>query len=225
MSAALRGVSADPPPTAEDVIPASWRSAEWMAVGAGWAVALLVLLPPALASHDGARAAAALMLAAALAFWAAAVAVVRSDLRDFIIPDEASLGIAALGLAVAAGTPWLLGDGVAATARTAADAAAVGAGAFAAFWIVGASFRAAGRDALGFGDVKLAGACALWLSPADAALALELAALGAIATLLATRRDGSLRDTAVPFGAFLAPAAWLVLVLAPPLRDAGLLPW
>ena len=116
-----------------------------------------------------------------------------------------------------------VGEGIAAASAALRDAAAAGAGAFAVFWAIGAAFRAGGRDALGFGDVKLAGACAVSLTPADAALALEVAALGAIAVLLATRRGGTLRDTAVPFGAFLAPAAWLVLVLAPPLRDAGLM--
>ena len=221
----MRGVPAESPSKGGDGVPAPWGPAEWLTLAAGPGLALAALLPPALASHDGQRAVDTLILVAALAFWAIAVVVVRSDLRDFIIPDEASLGIAALGLAVAAGTPWLLGDGRAEAARAAADAAAVGAGAFATFWIIGAAFRAVGRHALGFGDVKLAGACALWLSAADAALALELAALGAIGTLLATRREGSLRETAVPFGAFLAPAAWLVLVLAPPLRDVGLLPW
>lgn len=212
----------------EDAAP--WSPAEWLALAGGWALTLAVLLPRALASGDGARDAAGLTLAGALAFWAIAVVVVRSDLLNFIIPDEASLALAALGLAIATGMPWLAGDGVAAAGRALGDAAATGAGAFTVFWAIGAGFRAAGRDALGFGDVKLAGACAVWLSPADAALALELAALGAIAALLATRRRigpgrAALRDTAVPFGAFLAPAAWLVYVLASPLRDVGLLPW
>lgn len=220
----MRCFPVDPPAALGEGAPTPWRRAEWTALLLGWALALAVLLPPALSPGGGARAG-ALALAAALAFWAVAVAIVRSDCLHFVIPDEASLALAALGLATAAGVPWLSGDGAAAAAAALRDAAAAGAGAFAVFWAIGAAFRAGGRDALGFGDVKLAGACAMSLSPADAALALELAALGAIAVLLATRRGGPLRDTAVPFGAFLAPAAWLVLVLAPPLRDAGLVPW
>ncbi len=221
----MRGRPADSPPVPDDRAGAPWRPAEWTALAGGWALASSLLLPPILAPDVDGRAAAALGFAGALAFWAVAVVVVRSDLLHFVIPDEASIALAALGLAMAAGPPWLSGDGGAAAARALGDAAATGAGAFALFWAIGAAFRAAGRDALGFGDVKLAGACAVSLSPADAALALELAALGAIAALLAARRGGPLRDTAVPFGAFLAPAAWLVLVLAPPLRDTGLLPW
>lgn len=220
----MRCFPAEAPATLGDAAPTPWRRAEWAALLAGWALALAVLLPPVL-SPGGGEKAAALMLAAALAFWAVAVSVVHSDRLHFVIPDEASLALAALGLATAAGVPWLSGEGAAAAAAALRDAAAAGAGAFAVFWAIGAAFRAGGRDALGFGDVKLAGACAVSLTPADAALALEVAALGAIAVLLATRRGGTLRDTAVPFGAFLAPAAWLVLVLAPPLRDAGLFPW
>ncbi len=205
--------------------PAGGRIAGPLALLAGWALALAVLLPPALAPD----AASALILAAALAFWALAVRVVRSDLAHYVIPDGASAALAALGLALAAGLAWLAGDGRREAASAVLDAAATGAGAFALFWAIGAAFRALGRDALGHGDVKLAGALAVWLSPADAALALELAALAAASRSSRPRRAAlarrPLRDTAVPFGAFMAPAAWLVLVLAPPLRDAGWLPW
>ncbi len=195
-----------------------------MALPLGWGLAAAVLAPAVLSADPDGRAAPSLVLVAVLGWWWAVVAVVRSDLRDFIIPDGASLAIAVLGVAVAAGTPWLAGEDAAALSGL--GALATGAAGFASFALVGSLFRRFGRDALGFGDVKLAGASAIWLAPADAALALEIAALGAVAALLATHRAGSLRDTAVPFGAFMAPTAWLVFVLAPPLRDAaGLLPW
>lgn len=216
---------------AEPAAPA-WGRAEALTLAGGWALALALQLPLAPGPE---RPAATLALAAALALWWLAVAVVRSDLLHFVIPDEASAAIAALGLAVAAAAPWLSGEGAADAGAALLDAAAAGAGAFALFWATGALFRAAGRDALGHGDVKLAGALATWLSPVDGALALELAALGAVAALLCAGRGAAvrgtalrgtrLRDTAVPFGAFMAPAAWLVLVAAPALRDAGWLPW
>ena len=192
------------------------------ALPGGWAVAVAALGPAALEQGTPACAP-ALVLAATLLWWVAVVVTVRSDLAAFIIPDRASLATLALGLVVASGVPLLSGEGGAAALAAGLAAAATGAGAFALFWLVDAGFRRLGREALGFGDVKLAGAAAVWLAPGDAALALEIAALGAVAVLLLRPRGGPLRETAVPFGAFLAPAAWLVFVLAP-LLPGGLLP-
>lgn len=205
---------------------AAWRPAELVGAAAGVAVAVATLAPAAVSAVPGERAAPVLVLAAVLAWWGAVVVTIRSDLRDFIIPDGASLATAGLGLAVAAGVPLLSADGTAGAALALLQALSTGAAAFGLFWLVGEAFRAFGRDALGFGDVKLAGAAAIWLTPGDAALALEVGALGAIAAILLLRRGGALRDTAVPFGAFLAPAAWLVFVLGPALRgEAGSWPW
>ena len=206
------------------------RLAAALAVAAGWGLALATLAPAALAPAalaSGPRAEPAgslapwLVLAGVLAWWVAVVATVRSDLGAFVIPDEATAATAVLGLAVAFGAPLLAGGGGAVATDAALQALVTGAVCFAVFWLVGTAFRSLGRDALGFGDVKLAGAAGLWLPPGDAALALEIAALGAIAALLVFRRGGALRETAVPFGAFLAPAAWLVFVLAPLLRGGA----
>uniref|UniRef100_Q07N79 General secretion pathway protein O n=1 Tax=Rhodopseudomonas palustris (strain BisA53) TaxID=316055 RepID=Q07N79_RHOP5 len=152
------------------------------------------------------------------AWWIFVMVVIRSDLADFLIPDHASLGIALLGLA-AIGTrslwipepspwpslPWSHG------AIAVLAAMVQGATAAAVLWVVGRTFRAIrGFDGLGFGDVKLAGASAIWLDPWQQALALHLATLTAIGVVLLTRNEG-LRagDGALPFGAFLAPAAWI----------------
>ncbi len=181
-----------------------WHGVDRLAIPAGWIVALAAFLPSILwAASPGERAAAILALPAVLAWWIAVVVTIRSDLRHFIIPDEASFATAVLGLALAIGAPLLRGDGLEGAANAAVAALATGTGAFLVFWLTGASFRRFGRDALGFDDVKLAGAASLWLAPGDAANALEVAALGAILVLL-LRRTGGLRETAVPFGAFLA---------------------
>ncbi len=203
-----------------------WRGIERLAVPAGWAVALAAVLPTyPWAAGSGEGAAAILTLLAVLAWWVAVVVTIRSDLCHFIIPDEASLITGILGLASASGAPLLRGDGFTGAGHAVVAALATGLGAFLVFWATGASFRRFGRDALGFGDVKLAGAASVWLTPGDAAIALEIAALGAILVLL-LRRSGGLRETAVPFGAFLAPAAWLVFVLGPMLGDGtGSRPW
>ncbi len=208
-----------------------WRRAVCtVAVLGGWGVAVAVSAPLA-GVPEGAVA--TLTLVTVAAWWAAVVVVILSDLRDYIIPDRASLTIAVLGLVQAAAVPLLVGEGWIEAALAGTAAAWTGIVGFALFWLVGYLFRRFGtRDALGFGDVKLAGASAIWLAPADAAVALEIAALGAVLALLAAHArkpatdPGSLRNTAVPFGAFMAPAAWLVFVVGPAVRDAtGLASW
>ena len=184
-----------------------------------WADALVVLCGMALALKMKVEAESWFTLSAVWLWLVAVVIVVRSDLMDFIIPDEATAGIAVLGLAKAVVAAWEAGAGRGDAALSGVEAASSGCLAFALFWSVGWGFRRFGqREALGFGDVKLAGALAVWLAPADAALALEVAALAAIAVLLFRRRAGPLRDTAIPFGAFMAPAAWLAFLFGPAIR-------
>ena len=71
------------------------------------------------------------------------------------------------------------------------------------------------RDGLGLGDVKLAAVAGAWLGAPATPIAIELAALAAIVAYLARqRRKGRpLRSTArLPFGAFFAPAIWIVCI-------------
>lgn len=171
------------------------------------------------------RGGSAVPLAASVLWWCAVVRIVRSDLDAFIIPDWCSVAVAGLGLAQAVGGPAAEGAAVGEVLRGGGAALAMGVSGFALFWGLGAAARRlAGREALGFGDVKLAGASAVWLAPGEAALAVEVAALAAIAVLLLlrARRGGPVRDVAVPFGAFLAPAAWAAFVFGPVLGAAGL---
>lgn len=147
--------------------------------------------------------------ALASAWWLVAVIVIRSDLDHFIIPDAAVAAIALLGLLRDALGPGSAGSNV-------LYGIATGSGAFVLFWLVGAVYlKRTGRIGLGFGDVKLAGASAVWLSPGSMALAVEVAAIAAASSLLFRRAPGGLRETAIPFGAFLAPSAWLVFVAQP----------
>lgn len=149
----------------------------------------------------------------------AVVVVVRSDLDRFIIPDAASGCIAGLGLVYALAEPLWEGFAPADALAEAVVAVLAGCGGFAALWLVGRLYRlASGHQGLGFGDVKLAGASAMWLTPADAVLALETAALAGLAVLLWRRRGAGDPDMALPFGAFLAPAAWLAFVVGPTLH-------
>jgi prepilin signal peptidase PulO-like enzyme (type II secretory pathway) len=160
--------------------------------GLAGAVAATLLLP----TPDG-------VFAAVFAFLAAWI--FRSDCRDFLIPDMASTALAALGLFRAA----LLG------VEALSEALACGLGGFALVAALYFGYRRwRGDEGLGFGDVKLAGACALWLDPASAATALELAALAGLLWLWTARQFfGAAEDDPLPFGAVLAPAALLVFCL------------
>ncbi|TPQ49843.1 hypothetical protein C2U72_16485 [Prosthecomicrobium hirschii] len=197
-------------------------------------IALAVLLPPMAALFAG-------------AFWLLVVVVVRSDLDRYLIPDAASLGIAATGLAQAWWAGWAgVGGGVGAGGWEAvASALAQGLGAGAAVYAVRTGYRwLRGQEGIGFGDVKLAAALGLWLDPFAQALALQLAAMAALGVVLTARalerrsqgpaEDGARVEdgagvedgpesphgmTMVPFGAFLAPAGFAVHVWAQAVPD------
>jgi leader peptidase (prepilin peptidase)/N-methyltransferase len=140
-------------------------------------------------------------------WWALVLIIVRSDLTTFTIPDEANLAIAALGLVHA----YLTADVASWAWHDVLDALRSGLLALSVFWIMRVGYRVwRGRDGLGFGDVKLAGACAVWMNPPDQIFALELAV--ASAAILVFLRGPRRSDAFIPFGAFLAPSAWLVFV-------------
>jgi len=143
-------------------------------------------------------------LGAALALIALAIAVI--DARWFIIPNELTAAGFALGLVYAAATePQALHAMFFAALR----------GAVLALLFLGmreAYRRLRGRDGIGLGDVKLAGVAGAWLSWLAMPIAIEIAALAAIA-VFAVRHYAAGRplDATLkfPFGLFLAPSIWL----------------
>jgi leader peptidase (prepilin peptidase)/N-methyltransferase len=190
-------VSAPDEPLSE--VPTSRRLLAVAALAGG--IAAVAVLPPVEAAF-------------AVPFWLLVLAVVASDLDTYTIPDGVSAAIATLGLVraavVAGGTDGIQG--------ALADALLQGCGAFLALMAVREIHgRLSGREGLGFGDVKLAGALGVWLGWGSQALALQVAALAALAVVVVAwrRRGGSGRDMAVPLGAFLAPAAFAVHLLVP----------
>lgn len=131
------------------------------------------------------------------------------DLRRRIIPDALTLALLLLGLAVAG---WR--DGAAAIGLDLVQAGL----AYALFWGVRALHaRASGRIGLGLGDVKFIAAAAAWTGLAGLpmlVLAASLSALAAVGLLaLAGRAIG--RETALPFGPFLALGLHAALLLGP----------
>jgi leader peptidase (prepilin peptidase) / N-methyltransferase len=177
-----------------------------------WAAGIaasLILVPTALGVAGG-----------GLAVLMIAIAVV--DARRFIIPNELTAAALALGFLHAA----IQGPVVEALA-SAALRGAVLAVAFLGLRVLYRRIR--GHDGIGLGDVKLAGVAGVWLDWWVLPVAIEIAALAALAVYAMRFLHGraSVRlMTKLPFGLFLAPAIWLGWLLESalfPIPSAGLL--
>jgi leader peptidase (prepilin peptidase)/N-methyltransferase len=147
-------------------------------------------------------------LGAAFALLMGAVAFV--DAQSYTIPDKLTAAGFALALLQAA---MQGGDAIATAVALAALRGAVLA---ALFWSLRIVYRwLRGRDGLGLGDVKLAGVAGAWLGWTMIPIAVEIAALSAIA-FYAVRQYALGRTVRsngrLPFGAFFAPAIWLAWV-------------
>jgi leader peptidase (prepilin peptidase) / N-methyltransferase len=149
------------------------------------------------------------MLGAALALDVLAIAVI--DARRFIIPDELTLAALALGMVNAGLDAWPdAWSAVLASIGAALLRGAVLAGGFLALRALYARLR--GREGIGLGDVKLAGVAGVWLAWTTIPVAVEIAALAALAVYVVRQLAGGrvMSATArMPFGLFLAPAIWL----------------
>lgn len=139
-------------------------------------------------------------------------AVIASDLLYTIVPDQAVVALVGIGAASAALRGWAA-DAVLPALGSALLGGIVGATALAAVALIGS--RVAGRDAMGFGDVKLAAAMGVVLGFPQIVTALVIAVLGAGvwfgALMLARRLE---RGDAAPFGPFLASATLITLLAA-----------
>ncbi len=146
----------------------------------------------------------------------ALLAIFFTDLECRIIPNEISLGGAALGLVI---SPWTIGLG------EAIGAAVTGA---AVLYFLGWAYqKTRGRPGMGLGDVKLAAMLGAILGFPGLLLTVLLASflgsLVGLAMILFRRGDGA---TALPFGSFLAPAGMVALLWGPRLWEwyLGLFP-
>ena len=145
------------------------------------------------------------LLGAALALITLAIAAI--DARLFIIPDELTLAALVLALANAAvQAPDAIGQGVGLALLRGVAVALV-------FFALRAAYRRVrGREGLGLGDVKLAGVAGAWLSVLTIPVAIEIAALAALAVFgIRHFAGGRTYDPALkfPFGLFLAPSIWV----------------
>jgi leader peptidase (prepilin peptidase)/N-methyltransferase len=169
-----------------------------VAMAAGAAVSLYLLPLPISAF--------AALVAAIVVF------IATIDLEHLVIPDAANAALLALGLVlVMLEAP----PGGAVAALT--DALARGLISGGALLLLRFVYlRFAGIEGLGLGDAKLAAAGALLLDWPTLPIALLIASVGgllAIGTRALTARKMPDRAAEIPFGAFLAPAIWLALML------------
>jgi leader peptidase (prepilin peptidase) / N-methyltransferase len=146
------------------------------------------------------------------------LAIVLTDMRFFIIPNALTSIALVLGL-LQAGL-----DGAETALVAVATAFARGALLALAFFALRVGYRwLRGREGMGLGDVKLAGVAGVWLDWLTIPLALEIAAVSALAACALRQmvlRRPMQTTVRLPFGVFLAPAIWLgwlmeVTLLAP----------
>ena len=164
-------------------------------VGAASIAASLIVLPNA---HG--------VIGGGLAILMIAIAIV--DARRFIIPNELTAAALALGFLNAAMQDSSF---VLELLAVAALRGAVMAIAFLSLRVLYRRIR--GHDGIGLGDVKLAGVAGVWLDWWVLPVAIEIAALAAIAVyavrFLYGRRPSARLKAKLPFGLFLAPAIWV----------------
>jgi leader peptidase (prepilin peptidase)/N-methyltransferase len=198
--------------TVRDLVPvASWLSARGRCrhCGArlGWFYPAVELMALAIAGVSLAvdRGGAA-WLDALFGWWLLALGWI--DLRRWILPDALTLPLIPLGLALA----WWLAPGELIDRLAGAVCGYLG------LWAVAWLYRRLRhREGLGLGDAKLLAGAGAWIGAsglpsvlAGAAIAALIAAGGLV--LVGTRLR---RDSALPFGPFLAAIIWLVWLFGP----------
>ncbi len=170
--------------------------------------ALFLALTVIVVFRDPATAPGTLWLASGLGW--CLLALVLADVRRFLLPDMLVLPLMAAGIASVFLEPQAQWQSIG-MARV--FGAALGFGLMEAvrrlyFWI-------RGRDGLGFGDVKLMAAGGAWLGWPLLPHSLALAGILGLVTVLILRLTGRVLgpSDALPFGAFLAPAIWILWML------------
>jgi leader peptidase (prepilin peptidase)/N-methyltransferase len=143
-------------------------------------------------------------LVAGLIFTWALIALAGIDVHTQLLPDQITLPLLWLGLAISI-VPLFVDS----------QASIVGAAAgYLSLWLVYWAFKlATGKDGMGYGDFKLLGALGAWMG------AMSLLPIVLLSSLIGAIVGGSLlviqgrdRATPIPFGPFLAAAGWVQFV-------------
>jgi len=158
-------------------------------------------------------------------FTAYLVALTGIDIDRQLLPDILTVPLLWIGLAASA---WLAA-GEAPPPAALRDAVIGAVAGYGFLWLVFHLFKLiTGKEGMGYGDFKLLAAIGAWLGWQMLPLVLLLAAFVGAAVgiaLMAARRLG--RGVPIPFGPYLAGAAWIALLWGPGLverylRFAGL---
>ncbi len=152
-----------------------------------------------------------------LVFTAYLVALTAIDVDRQLLPDVLTVPLMWIGLIASL---WHSpGDAVPPAAlRDAVIGAAAG---YLSLWLVFQLFKlVTGKEGMGYGDFKLFAAIGAWLGWQMLPVVLMLAAVVGAAVglaLMATRRLD--RGVPIPFGPYLAGAAWIALLWGPAIKD------
>jgi leader peptidase (prepilin peptidase) / N-methyltransferase len=188
--------------------PISWRYPLVEALGGGLFLGLWLAMGP------GAGFAVSALLGLML------IVLFFTDFDHQLLPDAVTLPGTALGAALAWFNPFIGGEGFGRLAVSLAGAA-LGSG---LLWAIGAIYgRLRGVEAMGMGDVKMMAMVGAFTGPRGVLFTLFAASVvgAAVGLALIPIRGRSLRDT-LPFGCFLAPAAFAALLGARHVLDAYL---
>jgi leader peptidase (prepilin peptidase)/N-methyltransferase len=146
-------------------------------------------------------------------FTAYLVALTGIDIDRQLLPDVLTVPLLWIGLIASA---WL-GTGENPPPAALGDAVIGAAAGYGFLWLVFHLFKlVTGKEGMGYGDFKLFAAIGAWLGWQMLPLVLLLAAgVGATVgiALMAARRLG--RSVPIPFGPYLAGAAWIALLWGP----------
>jgi len=149
----------------------------------------------------------------ALVFTAYLVALTGIDLDRQLLPDVLTMPLMWIGLLASL---WHV-DGQVAPPAALRDAVIGAVAGYVFLWLVFQLFKlATGKEGMGYGDFKLFAAIGAWLGWQMLPLVLLLAAaVGAVVgiAMVAASRLG--RGVPIPFGPYLAGAAWIALLWGP----------
>lgn len=141
-------------------------------------------------------------------------AIAAEDRRRFTVPDALNALAALAGLAAV----WLAARSAGLDPLPSLGGALLQMGLCggALYLLREAFFRLRNVDGLGLGDVKLAGAAGIWLGWELFAVAVLVAATGALVFVASRRRlDGDWpRERRIPLALYLAPSIWVVWFFA-----------